>query len=222
MYKILCILCFFIVIPYMLKSEELSWDHLPKLTADSFLTYSYSWDSKIKKTILTVFIVEEEQQIQVFNIAGLSGNRIQLTHDKQRLFYLIDDLNDENGMDDLWLFDGVKGEAKILQKVSPSFILSDDGQFLCYKDNRYIKKVPWSDGRNYSQVSIPVIVVHDLYKGSITELDLSNSILNDQWGIGTKISYESGKKLFRIYFTSEGEVLYRYYYELESGMFFPE
>lgn len=220
--RFISVLCLVVIMPFRIFSEERSWNDLPKLSEHAYLSYSHAWDAKLRKTVLTVYAFENGNRKKLFNIAGLSSNRVQMTSDKRRLFYLIDDSDDENGIDDLWLFDGAKGNATILQKVAPDFVTSNDGQYLCYSDDRYINKIPWPDGRNFSQLSIPVIVVRDLYQRKDFELDLSDSALRDKWGIGTEFDYKPEERCFGIAFTYEAEILYRYRFELDSRKFFPE
>lgn len=222
MKKLLIIIYIAIVALFMVNSEDVPKSNFPILSGNSYLDYEHFWDQESKKTILNVFVLESNARKKVFEVSGLKNNKVQLSSDRKKLFFLIDDLDSNNGMDDLWFIDGISGKILKLQKVSPAFSVTPDGSYLCYIDNRYIKKIPWEDGRNFTMLSIPVIIVRDLSCGNDYELDLSDTVLRDSWGIGARIKYNSTNNDFFVSFYNERDILYRYRFDIEKKEFVQE
>ena len=83
------------------------------------------------------FFAEDGEQREIYSVASLRESKPQLTTDRRKAFFLVDDGKKDNGVDDLYYLDGDKGEVRKFAQVPSAYAVSDNGEFLCYDDYAY-------------------------------------------------------------------------------------
>jgi hypothetical protein len=194
--------------------------NFPPLIQNEFFEYESHWDSNLKKTIISIYRMNNANKHLLIELYGLSSNTVFFTGDKRRCFFRISDGDDtNNGLDDLWYINGDEGRAYILLKTTGAFSVSDDGRYVCYGEYKYIKYIPWQDGRNTTKLGIPIINIFEIENEMYYTLDLFDTVLNEQWGIAARIKYKINCNMFEIIFFFENRIIYTAYFDLSSKDF---
>ena len=178
------------------------------LKDSEYLEYEHEWNSSTKRTTLFIFKVDNGKRELIKEMAGLLSRRVFITNNKKDCFFLIEDIDRTISLGSLWYLNGNKGTGEVILKTVPVFAVSDNSEYLCYRDNKYIRE------ENGARLSIPVVHIYSVWDKKIIEtLDYHDKELKDLYGVGANIEYEKSTNSFIIKFNIEN-------YNIISGRFF--
>jgi len=164
------------------------------LKDSEYLEYEYELGSRsIDKTKLIIYKVDNNKREVIKEMIGLLSIDVIISNNKKDCFFLIDDGEKNNSLGNLWFLDGNTGKGEIILKTSPVFTVSGNSEFICYRENKYIKEEAGA------KLAIPVVHVYSLKDRKIIKtLDYHDNELKDLYGVGVNVEYKKTSNSFLI------------------------
>ncbi len=173
------------------------------LRVGEYLDCNTEFDVKRTLSILKIFRVSKDGRELIKSYEKLNCNTPALAADRRVVFFLLAMNDDKYYPNDLFMYDGRTGLDRRLFKSTCAFSVSPDARYVCFESRGYIRVFPWRNGKGEDVLSIPIVLIVDLYSMEERRYDFSKSFLKSHWGAGVYIKYDTESGGFRLRFYIE-------------------